>query len=79
MSGCILSFLACRAVRLLPGDSSVRVTHAGRPLSGEARRRAEREDGSNPRYRWVGELDRREALRLLARGRTLSVGIRSGG
>ena len=66
-------FLAARAVRLLPEDSSVRVIHAGRALSEEARRRAEREDGSSPRYRWVGELGREEALRLLARARTLIV------
>lgn len=69
-------FLAARAVRLLPDESSVRVTHAGRALTGEARRRAEREDAANPRYRWVGELERPEALRLLDRARTLIVSSR---
>ncbi len=69
-------FRAAEAVRLLPEDSSIRVTHAGRALGDEARRRAEREDASNPRYRWLGELDRDDALRLLARARLLVVSSR---
>lgn len=64
-------FRAAEAVRLLPGTSSVRVVHAGRALTDEAERRARQEDATNPRYRWLGELDRTEALRLVARARLL--------
>ncbi len=69
-------FRAAEAVRLLPDDSAVEVTHAGRALTDDARRRAEREDDENPRWRWAGELSREEALRLLARARVLVVSSR---
>lgn len=64
---------AADAVRRLPGGSAVRVVHAGRALTGEMERRASREDAENPRYRWLGEVPRSEAIRLIARSRVLLV------
>ena len=64
-------FLAAEAARLLPGSSRIEIVHAGRALREEMGERARRETRENPRYRWVGELDREEALRLLARSRLM--------
>lgn len=66
-------FRTAEAARLLPDDSRVRVVHAGRPLREGLGERARREERENPRYRWVGELDRDEALRLLARSRLMAL------
>ncbi len=64
-------FRAALAARLLPPSSRIRVTHAGRPYGEEFEREA-RLHAAVPRYRWVGELSRREAQRLLARSRLLA-------
>lgn len=64
-------FRAAEAARLLPESSRVEVVHAGRPLREGLGERARREERENPRYRWVGELDREQALRLLARSRLM--------
>ena len=72
-------FLAADAVRRLPESSAVEVVHAGAALSPEAEARARREDASNPRWRWAGELGREEALRLLARSRVMAITSRAEG
>ena len=59
------------AARLLPGTSRVRVLHAGRALSDEWRRRAEREQARNGRYDWLGECAPARARRLIAACRLL--------
>ena len=64
-------FLAAQASRLLPRSSRVQIVHAGAALNNEMRDRARAEMRSNPRYRWLGELPRWKALRLLARSRLL--------
>ncbi len=64
-------FRAAAAARLLPAASRVRITHVGRALSAAMRRRAERLQRTNPRYRWLGELSRRRAIDVLARSRLL--------
>ncbi|MGH9390890.1 MAG: selenoneine biosynthesis selenosugar synthase SenB, partial [Vicinamibacteria bacterium] len=76
---CVVGHLRCEkdpfrtahAARLLPASSRVRVLHAGRALGGEFRRRALAEMKRNFRYRWLGEMPRRRALRLIARSRLL--------
>lgn len=60
-------FRAARAARLLAAASRLRIVHAGAALDGEMRRRAEREMAANPRYRWLGELERWRVRKLLAR------------
>jgi putative glycosyltransferase (TIGR04348 family) len=64
-------FRAALASRLLPAPSRVRIVHAGAALSEEMRDLARREMQANPRYRWLGELPRWKALRVLARCRLL--------
>ena len=55
------------AARLLPPASRLRVLHLGAALSEEMAEQARREAASNPRYRWLGEVPRWRALRVLAR------------
>ncbi|CAN5331377.1 hypothetical protein BH24ACT19_BH24ACT19_18010 [soil metagenome] len=64
-------FRAALAARLLPADSRIRVTHAGRPYGEEFEREA-RLHTAAPRYHWAVELPRREARRVLARSRLLA-------
>jgi glycosyltransferase involved in cell wall biosynthesis len=64
-------FRAAEATRLLPAESGIRLLHIGRALSTKDERRAKREASENPRYHWVGEKPRWQAIRLLARTRLL--------
>lgn len=66
-------FRAAAALSRLPVQSRVRVTHIGGALTpafaAEARRWMTRE----PRYRWLGELPRARAFRVLARSRVMVI------
>jgi putative glycosyltransferase (TIGR04348 family) len=64
-------FRAAEASRLLPDTSRVQVLQAGGALDRTMALRARREEAANPRYRWLGELPRWKALRVLARSRLL--------
>lgn len=59
------------AARLLPASSRLRVLHIGAALSDDLAERASSEQADNPRYRWLGERPRRQALRVLSRCRLL--------
>ena len=59
-------FRAAEAVRLLPASSRIRILQIGRALNDEYESRARREQLGNRRYRWLGELSRRESRRLVA-------------
>jgi putative glycosyltransferase (TIGR04348 family) len=59
------------AARLLPPESRLRIVHAGRALSDDAKRAAEAEARDNPRYLWTGELAPAGALRLIRASRLL--------
>jgi putative glycosyltransferase (TIGR04348 family) len=72
-------FRAAMAARLLPASSRVRILHAGAALDPDLDRRARSEAASNPRYRWLGEMPRWRALRVLARSRLLVITSRSEG
>lgn len=61
------------AARLLPASSRVRVLHVGAALSDDLAEQARAEQAGNPRYRWLGERPRSQALRLLARCRLLAL------
>jgi putative glycosyltransferase (TIGR04348 family) len=61
------------ATRRLDAESGLRVTHVGRALSDEWRERAEDEEADNPRYQWLGELPRPQALALIERADLLAV------
>jgi len=63
---------AALAARLLPKDSRVRIVHLGGVIDPALGAEAEREAARNPRYRWLGERPRDEALHMLS-GACLSV------
>ncbi len=65
-------FRAALAARLLSPDSRIRIIHAGRPYDQEFEREARLRSEKDPRYRWIGELPRRETRRLLAQSRLLA-------
>jgi putative glycosyltransferase (TIGR04348 family) len=54
------------AVRQLPRHSRIEVIHLGGALDARLARLARAESRRNPRYRWLGERPRAQALRLLA-------------
>lgn len=64
---------AAMAARLLPASSRIQVVHAGGVLDAGLDAQARSEEAATPRYRWLGELSRDEALRLLARSRLLAL------
>ena len=64
---------AAAASRLLAPDSAVHIVHAGAALDEDLARQARDEMASNPRYRWLGDVPRWKAVRLLARSRLLLV------
>ena len=64
-------FRTALAARLLPTTSRLRVLHVGKALSDDMAARARTEMADNPRYRWLGELPRWQALRVLARSHVL--------
>lgn len=66
-------FRTAQAARLLRPASRIRVVHIGGALSRRMALGARRETAANPRYRWLGELPRWRAMRLLARSRLLVV------
>jgi putative glycosyltransferase (TIGR04348 family) len=70
---------AALAARLLPANSRIRVRHAGRAIGEAMRRQAEMEMRLNPRYLWLGERSRRNALALLAASRMLVISSRTEG
>jgi hypothetical protein len=66
-------FRTALAARLLPPSSRIRVLHVGSALSQEMAAQAEAEMAKNRRYRWMGELARWRARRVLARCHLLSL------
>jgi putative glycosyltransferase (TIGR04348 family) len=64
---------AATAARSLPATSRVRIVHAGRAMSDEWKQRAELEQSSNARYRWLGECAPAGAKRLIAASRLLAL------
>jgi putative glycosyltransferase (TIGR04348 family) len=66
-------FHTARAARLLPDSSRVRVLHMGAALSDEMAEEARAEAASNPRYQWLGERPRDEALEILSGCQLLSL------
>jgi putative glycosyltransferase (TIGR04348 family) len=67
------------AVRLIPATSRIQVVHIGGALSEDLGEQARAEAARNPRYHWLGELPRNEALSVLSRCRLLSLTSESEG
>jgi glycosyltransferase involved in cell wall biosynthesis len=72
-------FRSALALRHLPADLPVRITHAGQALSPAMATRARRLAAHDPRYRWIGEVPRWQARRLLARSQLLVLSSRMEG
>lgn len=72
-------FVVAEAVRGLPEDSRIVALHVGRALDAGSARRALEEGRTNPRWRWLGERRRGEALSILAGSRLLVLPSRSEG
>src|SRR5262249_31746193 len=70
---------AALALRLLPASSRIRLTHAGEALSPALARQARAAMRRDPRYRWLGEVPRWRARRLLARSHALVLSSRMEG
>ncbi len=64
-------FRAALAARRLPTASRIRIMQAGAARGEEFAREAQTQVTSNPRYRWLGEVPRWKARRLLSRSRLL--------
>lgn len=62
-------FRAAKAARLLAPSSKIKVKQIGGALSEDMEAQALDEAKSNPRYKWIGEVPRWKALRLLSRCR----------
>ncbi|MDA0999212.1 MAG: selenoneine biosynthesis selenosugar synthase SenB [bacterium] len=62
-------FRAAKAAQHLPASSRVQIIHLGGALTEEMAVRAKAEAAANPRYRWLGEVPRWKALRILSRCR----------
>ena len=61
------------AVRDLPPQSRIFVTHVGLALDKALEKKARAEVKNNPRYRWLGQLSHRDARTLLAGSRLLTI------
>lgn len=72
-------FRAALAVRSLPAESRIRVVHAGAAMTEAMARRARLEEQRNPRYRWLGEVPRWRARRLIAASDVLVLSSRMEG
>ncbi len=72
-------FRTALAARRLPTESTVQVVHAGAASSEAMAERAVKEEQSNARYNWLGEVSHAEALALIARSRLLSISSRHEG
>lgn len=62
---------AAAAARRLPPESRIQVVHLGGELTDGLADTARTETAQNPRYTWLGEVDRKQALRRLAASRLL--------
>jgi putative glycosyltransferase (TIGR04348 family) len=69
-------FRAALALRYLPADSDIRVTHAGQAMSPALAKRARALMRRDSRYRWLGEVSNRQARRILAASRLLVLSSR---
>ena len=72
-------FRVAAALRYVPPDSRIRVTHIGGAMSGDMAAEAAAWMSREPRYRWRGEVSNAEALRALARSRVMVISSRMEG
>jgi putative glycosyltransferase (TIGR04348 family) len=61
------------AVRDLPSQSNIQVTHIGLALDPQLEKKAKQEVRRNPRYRWIGQLSHKETRQRLARSHLVCI------
>jgi putative glycosyltransferase (TIGR04348 family) len=59
------------AARLLPESSQLQVLHVGGAMNAELEQTAMDETANNPRYRWLGEMPRWKARRVMAKSQAM--------
>jgi putative glycosyltransferase (TIGR04348 family) len=64
---------AAMAIRALPVQSRIQVTHIGLALDPRLEKKAEQEARHNPRYHWIGELSHGKTRRRLARSHLVCI------
>lgn len=64
-------FQVAQAVRDLPSDSKLRVTQIGAAMTDQMRETAERLHGENPRFSWIGEVSRADAMERIVNSHLL--------
>lgn len=67
------SLRAATAARHLPPESAIRVVNAGKPHTETWQQQALQEQAENPRFQWLGELDKPEIQGLMARSRVMVI------
>ncbi|WP_372998206.1 selenoneine biosynthesis selenosugar synthase SenB [Marinobacter sp.] len=67
------SLRAAYAARLLPEDSGIQVFCAGKPHNQDWQRKAEQEMSENPRFSWLGELEKAETRQLMANSQVMVI------
>lgn len=72
-------FRAAMAVRRLPDESRLRITHLGVPLARGTEERALAEAARNPRYRWLGTVTPGRVMQLMTRARAVCLTSRQEG
>lgn len=73
------SLRAAMASRLLPADSRIRIVQAGKPHNQAWRALAEQEATLNPRFRWLGEVDRTAVQSLMTTSQVMVISSRMEG
>jgi putative glycosyltransferase (TIGR04348 family) len=72
-------FRAAVALARLPAEKAIRVVHLGKAMSPDFAREARALMRSEPRYRWLGELDHAGAMRWLSRSHAMVISSRMEG
>jgi putative glycosyltransferase (TIGR04348 family) len=72
-------FRPALALRLLPAETRIRIIHAGQALKPAFAERARKLAAQDPRYRWIGEVPRGRARRILACSQLLVLSSRMEG
>lgn len=67
------SLRAALASRLLPDDSNIKVINAGKPHSPEWEARTLEEQAANPRFEWLGEVDKPDIQTLMQHSRLMVI------
>lgn len=67
------SLRAALASRLLPDDSTIKVVNAGKAHSPEWDTRTLEEQAANPRFEWLGEVDKPDIQALMRRSRLMVI------